>query len=98
VSTAGGVVAPPPRARAISATAMQLFTKQANRWAERECTDDEQRAFRSALAETEVGITVAHDSYLINLASPDAVLRRRSIEAFEAELRRCEMLGLMYLV
>jgi deoxyribonuclease-4 len=41
---------------------------------------------------------MAHDSYLINLASPDPVLRRRSIESFVAELQRCEALGLDILV
>ena len=40
----------------------------------------------------------AHDSYLINLASPDAVLRARSLESFVCELRRCEALGLDALV
>ncbi len=51
-------------------------------------------AFRAALGETRVRATIAHDSYLINLASPDATLRRRSIESFVAELKRCEALGL----
>jgi deoxyribonuclease-4 len=41
---------------------------------------------------------MAHDSYLINLASPDPTLRRRSIESFVAELQRCEALGLDILV
>ena len=41
---------------------------------------------------------MAHDSYLINLASPDVTLRRRSIESFVAELQRCEALGLDVLV
>jgi len=98
VSIAGGTNEAPPRARAIGATAMQIFTKMAQRWAERACADDECRAFRVALAESGVRVTVAHDSYLINLASPDAVLRRRSIESFVAELQRCEALGLQYLV
>jgi len=98
VSAAGGVPAAPPRARAIQATAMQIFTKQANRWAERECDDCERDEFRAALALTRVEVTIAHDSYLINLASPDEVLRRRSIESFVCELRRCAMLGLTYLV
>jgi len=71
VSAAGGVPAAPPRARAIQATAMQIFTKQANRWAERECDDCERDDFRAALALTGVAVTIAHDSYLINLASPD---------------------------
>ena len=98
VSVAGGSHEAPRRARAIGATAMQIFTKMANRWAERACEDDECRAFRAALAETHVRATMAHDSYLINLASPDETLRRRSIESFVAELARCEALGLTYLV
>ena len=90
VSTAGGVPQAPPRAKAIAATAMQIFTKQANRWAERDCPDDECGAYAAALADTSVdrGATVSHDSYLINLASPDPVLRARSIDSFAAELRR----------
>jgi len=77
---------------------MQIFTKMANRWAERVCADAECVAFRAALAETRVRTTMAHDSYLINLASPDATLRQRSLESFVAELQRCEALGLDVLV
>jgi deoxyribonuclease IV len=97
-SIAGGTHLAPERARAIGASAMQIFTKMANRWAERACLDDECRAFRAALATTNVRVTMAHDSYLINLASPDPTLRRRSIESFVAELQRCEALGLDILV
>lgn len=77
---------------------MQIFTKMANRWAERVCEDAECTAFISQLGETAVRETCAHDSYLINLASPDPVLRARSIDSFIDELRRCEALGLNYLV
>jgi deoxyribonuclease-4 len=98
VSTAGGLPQAPPRAKAIAATAMQVFTKQANRWAERECEGDECAAYGAALADTDVRSTIAHDSYLINLASPDPELRAKSIDSFAAELRRCEALGLGFLV
>jgi deoxyribonuclease-4 len=98
VSIAGGTHEAPPRARAIGATAMQLFTKMANRWADRVCESNEGAVFLDALASTRVSSTIAHDSYLINLASPDATLRRRSIESFVAELERCEALSLTYLV
>lgn len=97
-SIAGGTASAPPRAFAIGATAMQIFTKQASRWAERDCEDDECRLYTVALGETQVRETCGHDSYLINLASPDPVLRARSIESFAAELRRCERLRLDYLV
>ena len=97
-SIAGGTHAAPPRAQAIGATAMQIFTKQASRWAERVCDDVERKTFRAAVAETELTALNAHDSYLINLASPDNTLRARSIESFVGELRRCRSLGLGALV
>ena len=98
VSAAGGTFEAPPRAAAIDATALQLFTKQANRWAERACADDECGRFRTALTATAVAATVAHDSYLINLASPDPALRARSLDSMAAELARCEALGVELLV
>jgi deoxyribonuclease-4 len=98
VSIAGGTHEAPFRAKATGASAMQIFTKMANRWAERTCADEECTLFRVMLADTPVRETMAHDSYLINLASPDAAMRRQSIESFVAELQRCEALGLTYLV
>jgi deoxyribonuclease-4 len=98
ISIAGGTHEAPARAKRIGATAMQIFTKMANRWAERACEDEECKSFREALADTEVAKISAHDSYLINLASPDETLRARSFDSFLSELRRCEALGLDYLV
>ena len=98
VSAAGGTPQAPVRAKALDATALQLFTKQGNRWAERICEDEECTAFREAVRGTDVAVTVSHDSYLINLASPDPVLRARSLESFVSELERCRALGVRYLV
>jgi deoxyribonuclease-4 len=98
ISAAGGVPLTPARADDIGATAMQIFTKMPNRWAERDVDAAEATAFRTALAGSGVRFTNAHDSYLINLASPDPALRTRSIESFAAELRRCHALGLDALV
>jgi deoxyribonuclease-4 len=93
-STSGGVATAPTRAVDIGATAIQLFTKQASQWKEKLFSDGEVRAFKAALAATPVGFATAHDSYLINLASPDPALRTKSIESFEYELRRSNALGL----
>jgi deoxyribonuclease-4 len=41
---------------------------------------------------------VAHASYLVNLASPDAESQRRSREAFLAEMERCHALGVSRLI
>ena len=98
VSSAGGTPNAPPRGKAIGATAIQIFTKMANRWAERPCDDEECEGWTRALAETDIRLTCAHDSYLINLASPDDTLRLRSLISFIAELKRCERLHLNYLV
>ncbi|MEO7218850.1 MAG: deoxyribonuclease IV [Gemmatimonadaceae bacterium] len=98
ISAAGGVPAAPPRAKAVGATAMQIFTKMANQWRERECEPEECAAFRAGLADSEVRVTCSHDSYLINLASPKDDLRARSLESFVAELHRSEALGLNFVV
>lgn len=98
VSVAGGTWESAARAREISATGAQIFTKQANRWLERDIDDAETTRYRTAMTATKVRWTCAHDSYLINLASPDDALRARSVESFGAELRRCHTLGLDALV
>jgi deoxyribonuclease-4 len=55
---------------------------------------EEAEAFRRERDACGVRFSVAHDSYLINLASPDPELRRRSERAFQAELQRSAALGL----
>src|SRR5262249_38974664 len=54
--------------------------------------------FQTTLRGSQLRLLLAHDSYLINLASPEKTLYRRSIEAFVIELQRAERLGLDYLV
>lgn len=98
VSVAGGTWESASRANEISATATQIFTKQANRWVEREVDATEAERYRAAMKGTHVRWSCAHDSYLINLASPDEALRAKSLESFRVELRRCYALGLDALV
>ena len=98
MSTAGGCVNALRLAREHGCDSVQLFTKNANQWNARPFTDDEARLFREALAESGLRHATAHDSYLINLASPDEALYRRSVEAFVVEVQRAEQLGLAYLV
>lgn len=94
VSTAGGVSQAPARADMIGATAMQIFTKTPNQWKEPEISESEANGFKAALAASGVKFTNSHDSYLINLASPDKTIRERSIDSFRKELTRCHALGL----
>jgi deoxyribonuclease-4 len=98
VSTAGGVDKAPERAGEIGSVCLQLFTKQPNRWAEPEVTDELAAAYASASAAHSIRVAGSHDSYLINLASPNPALWKRSLGSFRRELTRCETLGLDFLV
>jgi deoxyribonuclease-4 len=98
VSTQGGVARAPERGVAIGATAIQVFTKTPNQWREPVLRDDDVAAFRAALAASGIRAVVSHDSYLINLASPDEALRERSVAAFTGELVRCRALGIPWVV
>ena len=94
VSVQGGVQTGPGRGKAIGATAIQVFTKTPNQWREPELTSRTVTEFRRERDRSGITSIVSHDSYLINLASPDPILARRSVESFTAELRRCHALGI----
>jgi deoxyribonuclease IV len=98
VSTQGGVHNALARGKAIGATAIQVFTKTPNQWREPALTEESRTAFRRERDRSEIARIVAHDSYLINLATPDPVLAARSVESFTNELRRCDLLGIPALV
>jgi deoxyribonuclease-4 len=98
VSTQGGVATAPARGTAIGATAIQVFTKTPNQWREPVVPTEARTAFRRELDRSGIVSIVAHDSYLINLASPDPALQARSEASFRAELERCEMLGIGFVV
>lgn len=98
MSIAGGYQKALLAARHYGCDTVQLFTKNNNQWYAKEITDDEARLFKKILRQTRLRLPMAHDCYLINLASPEDVLFRRSVEAFVVEVRRAERLGLRYLV
>lgn len=98
MSIAGGHDQAVRAAHRVGFTTVQLFTKSNNQWKANTLTDAGIAAFRAALAETGVADPVAHDSYLINLGSPDDALWRKSIDAMTVEVERAEALGIADLV
>lgn len=88
----------PARGVAIGATAIQVFTKTPSQWREPVLEPGAVAAFRAELRASGLRAVVSHDSYLINLASPDEALRARSIAAFVGELERCRALGIPWVV
>jgi deoxyribonuclease-4 len=98
VSVAGGVERAPERAAAIDSVVVQVFTKQPNRWAERDVPEATAAAFREERKRYGIRVVASHDSYLINLATPDPQLFEKSYDSFRMELRRCVALGIEFLV
>jgi len=98
MSIAGGYHNAVLAAQTAGCDTVQLFTKNNNQWRGKLMTDEDARLFREAMRQSGVKIPTAHNCYLINLASPDAAMWKRSIDAMIDEIRRSEMLGLQYLV
>ena len=99
MSIAGGLPQAIVRARAVDATALQVFVKSSNQWAARPFAPGEVASYRASSREAGLDRhTLAHASYLINLASPDETLWEKSVLAFRLELDRCDALGIPWLV
>jgi len=97
-SIAGGVSKAFDRAESVGCDAMQIFTKNNNRWSAKPLDPKEIERFHKRQEETGIRPVVAHDSYLINLGTPKDDLWEKSIAAFIDELERAEALGIPYLV
>lgn len=99
VSTSNGVQNAPVNAHLIGAEAFALFTRNPSRWKSKPITDAAAEAFKAECEK--YGFTpdriLPHDSYLINLGSPEPDKLAMSREAFLDELKRCEQLGLTML-
>jgi deoxyribonuclease-4 len=100
MSIAGGLHKALLAAQAHGMDTVQLFTASPQTWQPAPATlsDESVSLFRRTLRQTKLRFPLSHDSYLINLASPDEALYRRSIEAFVLELERAERLGLRFVV
>ena len=98
MSIEGGLHRAIMRGADVGCDAIQVFTKSSNQWRAKPLSDDDVSRFRGAQIEKGISPVVAHDSYLINLASPDETLYQRSMGAFGDELDRCDLLGIPYLV
>ncbi len=99
-SIAGDIAGALDLAHGLGANALQIFSSSPRMWARGSARIGEADAqrFRERRLELGLGPVVIHDNYLINLASPDPVLRTRSVQAFHQEIVRALMLGADYLV
>ena len=98
MSISGGYYKAVEAAARAGCDCVQLFTKNNNQWRAKELTDDDVAKFQAALREHNIVHPLSHDSYLINLASPDGELWKKSVDAFIVELLRADRLGIPYVV
>ncbi|MEJ2494720.1 MAG: deoxyribonuclease IV [Ignavibacteriaceae bacterium] len=96
-STSGGVSKSIERAENLGFTAIQIFTKNNNRWFQKPFDQKEIDKFKTNLKNSSIKFVVSHDSYLINLCAKDNSILKKSRDAFLDELTRCEQLGIPYL-
>src|SRR5579872_5584434 len=87
-------------AHGLGANALQIFSASPRMWGKTgvRIAEADAARFRARRKELGLGPLVIHDNYLINLASPDRVMRTRSIQAFHDELVRAVSLGADFLV
>jgi len=98
MSVAGGVSQGLVRARKIKIDAVQIFTKNNNRWFDKPLDPDEIERFRVGARDFERANLFSHACYLINLASADPELHKKSMASMRDELVRAEALGLSWVV
>lgn len=98
MSIAGGVYNALVSGKELGCTTIQIFTKNANQWKAKELSTEEIERFKQLQKETQISPVVAHDSYLINIASKDKELLEKSRQSLLFELTRTERLGIPCLV
>ena len=76
---------------------VQLFSKNERQWLGKPLSEADTASFLEARSRTGIDPVMIHDSYLINLSSPNDELWEKSITAFRDELQRARMLGVPYL-
>ncbi len=96
-SAAGGAPNALLEGQEIGATTIQFFTSNQKQWHGRKITPEEVEQWQTTLKETGISHVMSHDSYLINLGSPNKESLSKSRKAFQNELERCHLLDLTYL-
>ena len=98
VSIAGSLAMSVERAVERGCDTFQIFTGNPRGWKVKNLDCETVDAFRDAVAKSPCSPIIAHMPYLPNLASPKEEGWQRSVETLILQLRRCEVLGIPYLV
>jgi deoxyribonuclease-4 len=93
VSSGGGLDRAVERGEALGAEAIQIFNQSPRMWRPTRYTDENFATFRERLAESPVESVYIHAVYLINVASDDAEVRRKSVESLTHALAVGDAIG-----
>ncbi|MBI3793177.1 MAG: deoxyribonuclease IV [Nitrospinae bacterium] len=94
----GGVENAPLSGKKTGCAVMQIFTKNSNQWKAKNLEPSSVEKYLKNLGESGIKAVASHDSYLINLGSPNPVLREKSLAAFIDEIERAALLKIPFLV
>jgi deoxyribonuclease-4 len=86
VSAAGGISNAIDRIEAIGGDAVQIFTQSPRMWRPTAHTEEELARFRERRKEAKVGAVLCHALYLVNLATRDRTIRKKSLTALRATM------------
>jgi deoxyribonuclease IV len=98
VSIAGKIWESLERARALGCNTMQIFSRNPRGWAASEIESADVENFRRLKEKYDIAPVVVHAPYIINLASPDNGLYKKSIIAYIEDIARADLLGVEYFV
>jgi len=98
VSIAGGIEKAVERAKELDCSAMQIFSRNPRGWRASPILSSRAGLFREGVRQSDIDPVVVHTPYLLNLASGDAELHRKSIRGLSEDLKRAEQLGAGYVV
>ncbi len=98
VSIAGHIWESIGRAEALGCGAMQIFPRDPRQWRKAKLKAEDIKEFRRRREKSGIRAVFVHIPYLINLASPDYILYRRSIQAYIQDMFDAEALGVEYIV
>jgi deoxyribonuclease-4 len=93
-STAGGLYKAFERGTEFGCECIQVFTKSQLQWKAKPIAPEDVEKWFDAREKAGQPPVLVHDSYLINLSSPDEVLRKKSVDGFVHELERADLLGI----
>lgn len=98
VSIAGHIYESLVRAHGLGCDTMQIFSRNPRGWHLSALRGSDVAEFRRLKQKYDIDPVVVHIPYIINLATPDDSLYRRSIDAYIEDLKRSDMLGAEYFV